>query len=245
MILCVLSCPKQQNHIFYTCLAHNAALVKTQEDECSGQSGVVRCFWESRCRFHFGFGAVCVYGFCQCPNSSAYDTCTCLRKSYLSKSPYDDMVLSVNVLPYKLHTFLEVHVHMTHCTLSLASVGQCTIELDAESPVGMPSYNGEDATPTYSCIANSTCNYNLHAHVHVLSCYEAIGHEYPTGQSVVDITATGQSSRPIVLVLVSYKQVEWILNVSSHIVIDTVIVVSCLSHVKFDFNILETVVSAE
>ena len=105
-------------------------------------------------------------------------------------------------------------------------MGACTIELNAESPVGVPSDRGEEATRTYSCTANSTCNND----VHVLSCYEARsdhGFNYhPTGYSTVDISATGQSSRPIVLVLVSYEPIEWTLNIPSQIVIDTVIVVS-------------------
>lgn len=110
--------------------------------------------------------------------------------------------------------------------MPLASVGSCAIKLNAESPVGIPSYNGENTTRTYSCTGNSACYYD----VHVLSCYEArpdhgFGY-HPTGQSVVDISATGLSSRPIVLVLVSYEPVEWILNVPNQIAINTVIVVS-------------------
>jgi len=64
-------------------MMHNAALVKTQDIECEGQSGVVRCYWESYCHHPFGFDAVCIEGFCQCTNSDVYDTCTCLRKSQL------------------------------------------------------------------------------------------------------------------------------------------------------------------
>ena len=95
----------------------------------------------------------------------------------------------------------------------------------------MPSRTGSDSTgDIYSCVANANCNYD----VHVLSCYEARsdhGFSYhPTGQSVVDISVTGQSSRPTVLVLASYEPIEWTLNIPSQIVIDTVIVVSYSSY---------------
>ena len=110
-----------------------------------------------------------------------------------------------------------------------ASIASCTIQLNAANPVGVPSYTGSgDVGRIYSCVSNANCNYD----VHVLSCYEARSsgfRQHPTGHSTVDISAIGQSSRPIVLVLVSYEPIEWTLNIPSQIVIDTVIVVSCSS----------------
>ena len=108
-----------------------------------------------------------------------------------------------------------------------ASIASCTIRLNAANAVGVPSYTGSGGVGRiYSCVSNANCNYD----VHVLSCYEARNRgfrQHPTGYSTVDISATGQSSRPIVLVLVSYEPIEWTLNIPSQIVIDTVIVVSC------------------
>ena len=114
-----------------------------------------------------------------------------------------------------------------------ASIAPCTIRLNAANPVGVPSYTGSgDVGRIYSCVSNANCNHD----VHVLSCYEARNRgfrQHPTGHSTVDISAIGQSSRPIVLVLVSYEPIEWTLNIPSQIVIDTVIVVSCSSFSLF------------
>ena len=104
-----------------------------------------------------------------------------------------------------------------------ASVDPCTIELNAQNPVGTPTYEGDDvaAMHIYSCAANTTCNYD----VHVLSCYTD---HFQTGNSTVhvDISFVGQSSRPVVLVLLSYEAIHWTLNIQNNVVIDTVIVVS-------------------
>ena len=113
--------------------------------------------------------------------------------------------------------------------LYTASIGSCTIQLDAASPVGVPSSSSSSSgdDETYSCVSYANCDYD----VHVLSCYEAMNRgfrQHPTGHSTVDITAVGQSSKPLVLVLVSYEAIAWELNVPSHVVIDTVIVVSHL-----------------
>ena len=92
-------------------------------------------------------------------------------------------------------------------------------------PSSSSASSGDDET--YSCVSYANCNYD----VHVLSCYEAINggfRQHPTGRSTVDITAVGQSAKPLVLVLVSYEAIAWELNIPSQVVIDTVIVVSHL-----------------
>ena len=118
-----------------------------------------------------------------------------------------------------------VHVWFELCTLSTctASVGPCTIELNAQSPVGTPTYEGNNVAAIYSCAASTTCNYD----VHVLSCYTASRYVHSGNSTVhVDISFVGQSSRPVVLVLLSYEAIHWTLNIQNNVVIDTVIVVS-------------------
>lgn len=75
----------------------------------------------------------------------------------------------------------------------------------------------------YSCVANDNCNYD----VHVVGCYES---QYLSNRrlssSHVSINVQGQSSKPLILVLLTYRPMRWSLGISSDVVIDTVILVS-------------------
>ena len=106
---------------------------------------------------------------------------------------------------------------------SLAINGDCHIERGSSSAVGTPTFEGRSQT-TYSCEANENCNYD----VHIISNYEGNGHTgfrvHNTGTTNVNIRVTGESSKPLVLVFVSYEPVNWILN--SNRVIDKVLLVS-------------------
>ena len=115
-----------------------------------------------------------------------------------------------------------------------ASIGSCTIQHNAANPVGVPSVSSVATgsnidNATYSCVSNANCKYD----VHVLSCFRSFNFfralsrsEAYVGRSTVNISAIGQSPRPLVLVLVSSHPVEWELNIPSHVVIDLVFMVS-------------------
>ena len=108
--------------------------------------------------------------------------------------------------------------------LYLAASGSCRVQQGASS-VGTPTFEGQPQI-TYSCIANENCNYD----VHILGNYEGNGHLgfriHHTGNTTVNIRVSGQGSKPIVLVFVSYEPVNWILNIPSGVVIERVLLVS-------------------
>ena len=95
--------------------------------------------------------------------------------------------------------------------------------------MGTPTFEGTSRT-TYSCVADENCDYD----VHVISNYEGNGHTGPgihnTGTTNVQLRVSGQSSKPLVLVFVSYEPVNWVLNVLSGVVIEKVLLVSQHKH---------------
>ena len=66
--------------------------------------------------------------------------------------------------------------------------------------------------------------------IHVIGNYESNGHSgfrvHETGYTDLYLTVTGESSRPLILVLTSYEPVEWTLHIPSGVIIDKVIIVS-------------------
>ena len=114
-----------------------------------------------------------------------------------------------------------------HCVFILFLVinGQCRIERGSPSAVGTPTFNGQPQT-TYSCVADENCNYD----VHVIGNYEGNGHTgfrvHNTGNTDVNISISGQGTKPLVLVFVSYEPVNWILDIPSTVTIDKVLLVS-------------------
>ena len=100
-----------------------------------------------------------------------------------------------------------------YITCNLVISGECRIEQDSSSAVGTPTFEGQSQT-TYSCKADENCNYD----VHVVSNYEGdynhgFGPVTKSGRTNVHLRVTGQSSKPLVLVFVSYEPVNWILNI--------------------------------
>ena len=91
--------------------------------------------------------------------------------------------------------------------------------------MGTPTYTGRAQT-TYSCVANDNCNYD----VHVIANYESNGHTgfrvHNTGNTGVNLRVTGTSTKPLILVFVSYEPVRWTLSIPSGVVIDRVILSS-------------------
>ena len=96
--------------------------------------------------------------------------------------------------------------------------------------MGTPTFQGKSQT-TYSCVADENCDYD----VHVISNYEGdynhgFGPVTRAGTTNVQLRVSGQSSKPLVLVFVSYEPVNWVLNVSSGAVIEKVLLVSLHNH---------------
>ena len=121
-------------------------------------------------------------------------------------------------------TFEDVFV------LLLAINGECRIEQGSLSTVGIPSFKGQSHT-AYSCVANENCNYD----VHIVSNYEGdynhgFGPVTTSGTTNVRLNVTGEGSKPIVLVFVSYESVNWVLSIPDRVVINKILLVSCKRH---------------
>ena len=100
-------------------------------------------------------------------------------------------------------------------------------EKDSENRVGNATSGGIPET-TYSCVAFDNCQYE----VHVIGNYESSNgrHGFFTDRVVGDtdviVSVTGESPRPLILVLTSYEPVRWRLSVTSGVTIDRVILVN-------------------
>ena len=91
-------------------------------------------------------------------------------------------------------------------------------------------------------MANQNCNYD----VHVISNYESDGsHGFgvtsTSGTTNVDVRVTGNGSKPLILVFVSYEPIRWILSVPQGVIIDRVLLVGFsstpMSLSKFGLNV--------
>ncbi|CAI8019852.1 SCO-spondin [Geodia barretti] len=112
-----------------------------------------------------------------------------------------------------------------NCTC-LPHIGSCLIEKNSDSNVGTPTSYGGGQETTYSCVASDNCNYE----VHVIGNYESSNglHGGPFTTRVAGVTdvvvrVSGESPRPLILVLTSYEPVRWRLSVTSGVTIDRVI----------------------
>ena len=108
-----------------------------------------------------------------------------------------------------------------------AHVSSCLIERDSHTSIGVPTTDGVPET-TYSCVANDNCDSNIH----VIGNYESSNRQFDAERAAADtdveLSVTGESSRPLVLVFWSHEPVRWILHIPSGVVIDKVIVVRAL-----------------
>ena len=91
--------------------------------------------------------------------------------------------------------------------------------------MGTPTFEGRSQT-NYSCVADENCNYD----VHVVSNYEGdynhgFGPVTSAGSTNVQLRVSGESSKPLVLVFVSYEPVNWILSVPRGVTIEKVLLV--------------------
>ena len=113
---------------------------------------------------------------------------------------------------------------VTNLVILTAIDGNCRVTQGASVHVGTPTYSGRAQT-TYSCVANDNYNYD----VHVIANYESNGHHgfrvHNTGNTGVNLAVTGTSTKPLILVFVSYEPVRWTLSIPSGVVIDRVILV--------------------
>ena len=75
----------------------------------------------------------------------------------------------------------------------------------------------------YSCVAFDNCDYD----VHVIGNNGSSNRYNAAGVIDVQLSVTGESARPLILVLTSHEPVRWRLNVTSAgVTIDRVILVS-------------------
>ena len=112
-------------------------------------------------------------------------------------------------------------------TNNTAHIGSCLIKQDSASIVGTPTTDGDSET-TYGCVASDNCNYE----VHVIGNYESSNGRQAwlftnrvAGDTDVVVRVSGESPRPLILVLTSYEPVRWRLSVTSGVTIDRVILV--------------------
>ena len=112
--------------------------------------------------------------------------------------------------------------------LASAHVSGCLIQRDARSLVGTPT--DSRLQTTYSCVVSDNCNCDYD--VHVIGNYESSngrhgwGIQRTAGVTQVQLCVTGQSSKPLVLVFVSYEPVIWRLSIPTNVVVDKVLLVS-------------------
>ena len=106
--------------------------------------------------------------------------------------------------------------------LCLAISGDCHIERGSASVVGTPKFGGQLQT-TYSCVANENCDYD----VHVVGNYGGDNGNLIT-RTNVQLRVSGESSKPLVLVFVSYEPVNWILSIPQGVIIEKVLLVKII-----------------
>ena len=112
-----------------------------------------------------------------------------------------------------------------------AHVSGCLIKRSPSTYVGFPTTNGAAQT-LYGCVSSTVnCEYE----VHVIANYESsngrhgIGIPRLAGDTHVQFNINGQSSKPLVLVFISYEPVNWRLYFPSGVVVNRILLVSVLS----------------
>ena len=108
--------------------------------------------------------------------------------------------------------------------LYIATVGGCHIAYNADNAVGSPSHRGSIQT-TYSCDVREIGN----SEVHVVGIYEGSRQSsfryHPVGEVNVKLVVSGESSLPLVLVIVAYEPINWRVEVPSGVTVDRVLLV--------------------
>ena len=113
-----------------------------------------------------------------------------------------------------------------YCLLYLAIIGSCHVRNEANNAVASATFLGGPPRTTYSCVANDNCDNEVHVIGNYISNGQSDFQVHNDGLTNLYLTVTGSSSRPLILVLVSYEHVQWTLHIPSGVVIDRVIIVS-------------------
>ena len=121
-------------------------------------------------------------------------------------------------------------LQLQYLSLPPSAVGSCHIHSEDNSALATPTFRGSppvaNGYSTYSCVANNNCDNE----VHVIGNYESNSQHsfnyHPTGYTDLFLSVTGNSSRPLILVLSSYEPVQWMLHIPSGVVLSKVIIVS-------------------
>ena len=95
---------------------------------------------------------------------------------------------------------------------------------DSSNAVGTPYsriYTGRSPT-TYSCVTDCM---GAQYEVHVIGMYSSL-YNLRDENVTVEMTVCGHSSKPLVLVLISYQAQQWTVNVPNGVTIERVLVVS-------------------
>lgn len=94
---------------------------------------------------------------------------------------------------------------------------------DSSNAVGTPYsqiYSNRSPT-TYSCVTDCT---GTQYEVHVIGIY--YNGVFRDQNVAVEMTVCGHSSKPLVLVLISYRAQHWTVNVPNGVTIESILVVS-------------------
>lgn len=119
---------------------------------------------------------------------------------------------------------------LTFSPFNLAVSGNCRIVEGAQpgDRVGTPTFNDRHQRH-WSCTANENCNYDVHVIANRISDSGRNRTSIPTpGTAYVSVRATGEQSKPLVLVFNSYRPVRWIVSVPQGVVIERVVLVSSI-----------------
>ena len=107
---------------------------------------------------------------------------------------------------------------------ALADAYGCKIVSNADTAMGTPLSTRRKLGTIYSCTPDSSSS---QYEVHVLYVYQVTSRRpSTTDKAKVNIISRGKSNKPIVLVLVSYRPANWVLNIPSNVTISKVILVS-------------------
>ena len=154
------------------------------------------------------------------------DECTCLGKpvwmyAYQKVSPTHKYTCT-HPPTYKHPPSHHTHTHIQY--VSIVRLGSCAVEktIHGANSAGIPSYRGRTQI-TSSCQANDNCQNS----VHVISTYESTSATSPvrTGEVSLRVSVTGEDTRPLILVLVSFFAIRWCISVPRGVVFEKVIVV--------------------
>ena len=118
-----------------------------------------------------------------------------------------------------------------HLLLNVARLGGCLVQEGSSNSVGTPSsYSGSNTPTTYSCVTDCTGG---QYEVHVIGMYDAVVFQNNVN---VQMTVCGHSSKRLVLVLISQRELQWVVDVPRGVFIHRILVVSHRNHTQLLCN---------